>query len=350
MADSTYKVQKGDTLSGIAAKLGVKASDISGYKSGNPDLIYAGETLSVGSKPQTDAGTYASAVKDGLSGDSYGSSSTDTSKSPTSIYDSSKLASDRDTYKSSLDTAKTNLEKAQKDAWDTEYNASGLADTKAKMAQLDSDIAAERQKRDDAIAKVRSNPGLSAAQMTGDIKKLADYQNNIINNKINERNGLASEYNAGLDTIDRKVASQTAAAQTEYNYYAGLLSDTEKQLGDYQTALTNELANQTQSDQFDRQLAQALEIAKMNASKSGSSGSNLQLAKDPNTGDPLYWFDPDTGAITYINGNNGGGGSSSDGFDALGSQDSGGTADTTSSSSQPGYFGRLFNALLGRSS
>ena len=46
-AGRTYTVQAGDTLSGIAAKLGVSTSAISGYRSGNPNLIYPGEVLKI---------------------------------------------------------------------------------------------------------------------------------------------------------------------------------------------------------------------------------------------------------------------------------------------------------------
>lgn len=41
----TYTVRSGDTLSGIAARLGVGISQITGYRSGNPSLIYPGEVL-----------------------------------------------------------------------------------------------------------------------------------------------------------------------------------------------------------------------------------------------------------------------------------------------------------------
>lgn len=41
----TYKVQSGDTLSGIASRLGVSIYNITGYSSGNMNLIYPGETL-----------------------------------------------------------------------------------------------------------------------------------------------------------------------------------------------------------------------------------------------------------------------------------------------------------------
>lgn len=41
----TYEVQSGDTLSGIASRLGVSIYNITGYSSGNMNLIYPGETL-----------------------------------------------------------------------------------------------------------------------------------------------------------------------------------------------------------------------------------------------------------------------------------------------------------------
>lgn len=46
---ATYTVQKGDTLSGIGSKLGVDWRSITGYRSGNPNLIFAGENLNYGS-------------------------------------------------------------------------------------------------------------------------------------------------------------------------------------------------------------------------------------------------------------------------------------------------------------
>lgn len=44
----TYTVQPGDTISKIAAQHGVKPSSISGYASGNPNLIRPGEKLTIG--------------------------------------------------------------------------------------------------------------------------------------------------------------------------------------------------------------------------------------------------------------------------------------------------------------
>lgn len=51
-AGQQYVVKSGDSISAIAKKLGVTADQITGYKSGNPNLIYPGETLSIGGAPQ----------------------------------------------------------------------------------------------------------------------------------------------------------------------------------------------------------------------------------------------------------------------------------------------------------
>lgn len=67
----TYTVQPGDTLSGIAAKLGVAQSQITGFHSGNPNLIYPGEVLTIGgaAAPIQSAGTtYTVQSGDTLSG------------------------------------------------------------------------------------------------------------------------------------------------------------------------------------------------------------------------------------------------------------------------------------------
>lgn len=70
-AGRTYTVQAGDTLSGIAAKLGVPTSAISGYRSGNPNLIYPGEVLKINggnTAPKPAGRTYTVVAGDTLSG------------------------------------------------------------------------------------------------------------------------------------------------------------------------------------------------------------------------------------------------------------------------------------------
>lgn len=55
--NQTYTVKEGDTLSKVASQYGVNLSDISGYSSGNPDLIRPGEVLSVKTRAQAPANT-----------------------------------------------------------------------------------------------------------------------------------------------------------------------------------------------------------------------------------------------------------------------------------------------------
>lgn len=50
---ATYTVKQGDTLSQIAQTLGVPMSSLTGYASGNPNLIRIGEVLSYGNSPVT---------------------------------------------------------------------------------------------------------------------------------------------------------------------------------------------------------------------------------------------------------------------------------------------------------
>lgn len=62
-AGSQYKVQPGDTLSKIAQKFGVGVNQISGFRSGNPNLIFPGEVLNIGGsarKPTISLGSAAS--------------------------------------------------------------------------------------------------------------------------------------------------------------------------------------------------------------------------------------------------------------------------------------------------
>ena len=70
-AGQTYTVQAGDTLSGIAAAFGVSMGQITGYSSGDPNLIYPGEVLTIngGAAPApAPARTYTVQPGDTLSG------------------------------------------------------------------------------------------------------------------------------------------------------------------------------------------------------------------------------------------------------------------------------------------
>lgn len=287
MATQTYTVKKGDTLSKIAGDYGVGMDKITGYKSGNPDLIYEGETVSIGDKApstqSTGTPTYSETVKNALT-------SEDTKeKSPYDVYGVDSLRKNLDTIKASKDTAFKDLEGAQTKTWNDEYNTSGLSEKKNKISALDQEIADEKRKRDEYVAKVRGNSGLSASQMTGDIRKALDYQNNLINNKISERNAVATEYNTGLSEIDKKTTRSLADKKLTYDKYNTEEASTTKKITEYLGALKSALAEQGKNDRYDKQLANALEVARI---RKGSGGGTVKLKplKDY-MGDITGWYD-----------------------------------------------------------
>lgn len=285
MATQTYTVKKGDTLSKIAGDYGVGMDKITGYKSGNPDLIYEGETINIGDKAPQSTGTptYSETVKNALT-------SEDTKeKSPYDVYGVDSLRKNLDTIKASKDTAFKDLEGAQTKTWNDEYNTSGLAEKKNRISTLDQEIADEKRKRDEYVAKVRGNSGLSASQMTGDIRKALDYQNSVIQNKIAERNGIATEYNSGLGEIDKKVTRQLADKKLTYDKYNTEEASTTKKITEYLSALKSALAEEGRNSRYDKQLANALEVARI---RKGAGGGTVKLKplKDFG-GDIKGWYD-----------------------------------------------------------
>lgn len=319
---SSYKVKKGDTLSGIAQALGVKQGDISGYKSGNPDLIYEGEELSVGSKPQE----YASAVKEGMK-DEYSTEQKDEG------YDVEKIRGDIDTYKTKMDDAFQTYKKSQSETFNKEYETRGLGTKKNQIKDIDDQIAAAREERDNALFKEGVNPNVSAGQLTGKQKKVADFYNSKINNLIDNRNSVASEYNTELGEVTRLSEVASNEAKAEYDYFANLLNRLDSQLGSYRKELLDSLEKEQTQSNWEKELAQALQIAQMK--NTGGGSSKVSLVRDPRTGDPLYWFNPDTQEIEYVDQ----GGESGNDFDNLNVEDS--------TESQPGFLQRAWNWIFG---
>lgn len=313
MATQKYTIQKGDTLGALAKKFGVGVNEFSGYRSGDPNKIYEGETISYGTPDKavdtTGSSSYVSELKSQL-----GDTGTEKKEKDSDPYGLASIKSQIEDATKKRDSAFAELKDVSTKTFNDEYAKRGLEEKKTKMATLDSTIANKRAERDAALAKVRANPGLSAAQMTGDVKKIADFANDEINGLITERNSVASEYNTGLSEIDKVVSNTVKDKTLDYGYYDSTLKDLSSKVTDYTKAYREDLQNESESDYKDRALEQALQIAKMNAEKKGA-GSNLQLKSDPRTGDPLYWFDPDTGEITYINAD--GGDNQGDSFDAL---------------------------------
>lgn len=292
MSSTTYTVKSGDTLSGIAKNYGVGLDSISGYKSGDPNKIGVGETLTIGAPADKSAATsYASTVKDALGGGTGSSSGTTGTTDDfltglrTKITDAQKTVSDAATKLANLKT--TTYDQAYKDA--------GLDTIKGKIADLDTTIAQKKADRDAAIAKVRSNPGLSAALLTGTVGKLSDKANAEINDLIQQRNGYAGDYNTRLTKVGQVVDNVVGDASTQYNAAVKALDSLTGQAKDYQSNLLDALKTSNTKDYQDQSLAIALMNAQANAERAGKYGGGTtpswKLATSPLTGAPLYWYD-----------------------------------------------------------
>lgn len=300
----TYKVKKGDTLSQIAKTYGVGIGDITGYKSGDPNKIFEGETVTIGKKaPKAETTTaptftddYATNVKKGLEEETDSFNYDDP-------YGLDKVRKDYDTYKKNRETAYNELKNITTTTFENEYKTKGLAEKKTKLSDIDSSISMAKKQRDDAINAIRTNPNLSASQMTGDIKKLADYQNSVINNLIEERNAIAEEYNAGLTEIDKIVQNNIADKSLDYKYWTDLLGESSGLIDNYTKSYREGLEKEQDQTNFEKQLAQALQIATMKEADGGSS-TKLDLVTDKYSGAPMGTFNPRTGQYEEYKDNN----------------------------------------------
>lgn len=355
---STYTVKSGDRLSEIARQLGVKTSDISGYKSGDPNLIYAGETLNVGGKkptgyitdvmgtgllnnPKPTTTKTSSSAKDyfGLGdGKSEGDTrvsggvtqrllpdgtwsnsggTTTPTKAPAPIATTTQPKPTTDDYRAALttatptkeptddysakrDAAYKDMQGARSKAYESAYKDKGMERIKDDVSALDTQIGQVRDAMNESVLKTRQNPYLSASALAGDVSKITDKYQADINNLVQQRNALAGQYNTGLSEIETEVENTLSDKAMELQYWDGLIKAQAEAESAQQKALIDQLKMDTQSSQFDRQLAQALQIAQMRNADGGSSNS-YTLTTDP-YGNPLYWVDKRNQQIIPVEG------------------------------------------------
>lgn len=195
-----------------------------------------------------------------------------------------------------MQEAFTNMENLRKQTYDSEYASRNLGEIKGQIGTLDNDIAQAKALRDSEIAKIRSNPGLSASQMSGDIKKAADFQNQVINNLIEQRNSVASQYNTELEEINTIIGQQVADAQLQYQYWSDMLNRQAQQEQLEQQMMVEQLQGQQEQERWEREMAQQLSIAQLRQS---DTANNLQLVNDI-IGQPQYWANRQTGEITPV--------------------------------------------------
>ncbi len=172
-----------------------------------------------------------------------------------------------------IETAQGALKNYYTTRYDQEYNAKGLGEVKAKISDLDSKIASEKGIRDESISKTRRNPYYSAATITGESSEIERLANAKINNFVDERNSLAGQYNATLDEVTKKVASETAEKEREVDELKYSLDSMTKKLGDYRQTLRDELSDQKDEEHWQMEFMLRLQEADQRAKEANNRGS-----------------------------------------------------------------------------
>lgn len=272
---ATYTVKPGDTLSAIGAKYGIPYSQITGYRSGNPNLIYPGEVLTIPSavapvqpvapalrvepipqvqpispnvdevtkiKQQIEQVTSQIAEKSALLAKAQAAGLTGTQQIPdwVNAAASPSVAAQIAPTKGAEATAFAQPTQSYDALKQQKYQEAGLADIKARMDALDAKILASKNKLYGEEAEVMDNPWLSNASRVGRVKTLYDMANKEIGNLLDERKLLADDYTAGISEIDKSITAQLgleeqqrAIAQQQLEYQTP-----EQELAAYTAKLT----------------------------------------------------------------------------------------------------------------
>ncbi len=172
-----------------------------------------------------------------------------------------------------LKTAQDSLKNFQADTYNKHYNDSGLSTMKDQIAAKDAEITVAKQKRDTSISKTRQNPYYSAANITGESAEIANAANADINNLIEERNSLASQYNSGLDDVSKKVAREAADKQQEVDDYKYNLGNLQQQVANYQNIRSQELQKKSSDEQWAAEFGLKLQELASQAKSNNSSNT-----------------------------------------------------------------------------
>jgi hypothetical protein len=179
-----------------------------------------------------------------------------------------------------LQTAQGELSNLYSTRYDEEYGSQGLGDIKTRMSDLDQKIAQEKLTRDESMSKVRKNPYYSAANITGESGEIEKLSNSRINDYIDERNGVASQYNSAIDEMTKKIAGETTQKEQEIEGLKYSLDSLNKQASDYKDTLQKELESKTNEEHWDMEFALKLQDAEQNAKEAAKTKTTDNTTAD----------------------------------------------------------------------
>jgi hypothetical protein len=169
--------------------------------------------------------------------------------------------------------------------WEDEYTKAGLEDIKTKISGIDADITTRKEQRDKLLLDEMGKP-IPQWMITGRKKLEIDAATADINRLIDQRNSLATQYNTGITEVTRKVG------------YAI----------DYQKELARQLREGAEAPDvigsadtgyyvWDADKGEYVQIIPPTP-KEGGRAKGLQVIKNI-MGEPIGYFDPETGETTY---------------------------------------------------
>ena len=281
-----YTVQAGDTINTIAARLGVNAADISGYRSGNPNLIYPGEVLTITPQAEMQAAPKVSGVPEGVTVDSQAVYDLVNQgiEDPQQIYEAmggrmsvedinatlTQLGSARGTTlpgaKTPQDAFNETLQlygfspdkfaeafaiapqKSVQDFVTEILNQTGFAQIKAKVAEVNKEIEDIANQRDKEISAVETNPWLSESLKSRKVAKVGNDYEGKLNNRINALKvyqGLHDEVLSQAQSAAQQAVSTMKAEQGIKQDQLKFILDQAEKAADLQQTIQKEAFKQS---------------------------------------------------------------------------------------------------------
>ena len=180
------------------------------------------------------------------------------------------------------------IENRQVELFNEEYQNRDLDQTKGQIKEIDSELDNLRNQREEAILTARRNPNISAGVLSGEVQKINDYYNSVINNQIEQRNAIAQQYNNELEEIDAMTQRQLGDLENQYNHYNSIIDQATRHMNRYEDLLREEMQRERQEQQWEQEMALQLQ------SLEEGERDRLQAITDPYTGEVTGFYNPYT--------------------------------------------------------
>jgi len=315
---TTYTVKPGDTLSAIGSQFGVPYSQISGFRSGNPNLIYPGEVLTIPDKVGASAPPVASVPQQASqtqqtvqpqfnqqqsTGDfnegylrSKGYNDPNvinnilSNPSGYSIYQDYQRES---SPMSSFNTSQPTVPNFQ-NIYDTAI-ATGTQNFQTQYDTLSEQIRQRETAKNEAISKISDNPYLSEATMTGRIDKINRKYNADTQTLTNQQTLLQNKITTAKADAQIKVNIATNQYNIENTQYQQNLQRVNQYLsaGLFNNASGADIAQIAVATGMNASMVQSI----ITASKAKNAPKPTLMSTDDGTNQYIVAVDSTTGSV-----------------------------------------------------